>query len=166
MKKLILITIMILSSFVYARICDSWPYRGVTSNITPIKSGEYYAITKDFYYSNGELIKIGKSFMYSNWENDFWYNTHWISCKITNIEPKSDSDNFQDEGCLLLTLDCSVEERTQFYTNDVKYTDLKGYRKNGTLQWSRDKVGSTDIYCYNKSGLSVVSRVNDPQYCK
>lgn len=171
MKKIIIITILLLSSIAFSGVCNSWSYKNsVDDVITPTESGKYYAITKNNTFSNGESIEIGKGFSYNKWKNDLWYKTHWISCSITNIEPKagySFGEIFGDyESCFLITLDCSVEERTQFYDTDVKYTDLKGYRRDGTLQWTRNEIGSTDIYCYNKSGMNIVKRVNDPQYCK
>lgn len=168
MKKIIF-AIMLLSSLVFAGVCDSWSYtNNVTSNMPPIKSGKYYAISSDNTYSDGSRIKIEDYFLYTVWKDDFWYNTHWISCKVKDIEPKHEYNSFLEkyESCYLLTLYCDVSERTQFYDDDVKYTDLEGYRTDGTLRWTRDKVGSTDIYCYNKSGMTIVKRVNNPKHCK
>lgn len=177
MKKFIFITIMFLSSIVYAGMCDWYSYtNSVTSFILPVKSGKYYAITKTNTFSNGEPKEIGKGFAYTDWEDNKWNKTHWVSCSIADIEYKAErkthylesigSVEYTAESCYLLTLDCTVEERTQFYAADVKYTDLKGYRRDGTLKWTRDEAGSTDIHCYNKSGMTIVKRVNDPQYCK
>ena len=168
MKKIVFITYLF-SSIVFARVCDSWSYsNGVNDLIVPIKTGKYYAISDDNTYSNGERILTGKYFQYTAWEDNFLYNTHWISCKVKDIEPKSEYNRFYEkyESCYLLTLYCDVSERTQFYKDDVKYTDLKGDRRDGTLKWSRDEIGSTDIYCYNKSGMTIIKHVNDPQYCK
>ena len=125
----------------------------------PTKSGRYYAYDNDLKYSDGTDIEVGKSYMYTSWKDTKWYNYHYISCKITDIDTIDDS-------LYVLRLYCTVEERTQFYLSDVTYYDLNGYRTDGTLKWSRDEVGSTDIHCYNKSGMSVVKRVNDPYYCK
>lgn len=167
MKKIVFTTIILLSSLVFAGVCDSWSYtNSATPQFVPIKSGKYYAISKDITYSNGERMVKGNGFIYTRWEDDLWYTTHWISCSITDIEKKIATEYKYHQSCYLITLDCSVLERTQFYAADVKYTDLKGYRTDGTLQWTRDKIGSTDIYCYNKSGMTIVKRVNDPQYCK
>ena len=170
MKKLILITIMLLSTLACARHeCSTLGYSNtVSSYSSPSKSGTYYAIDHDLTYSDGTDIEIGKYFMYSAWKDVTWYNYHRISCKITDIESKHEYNEYWQkyEYCYLLTLDCTVEERTQFYLSDVTYYDLNGYRTDGTLKWSRDKAGSTDIYCYNKSGMSVIKRVNDPYYCK
>lgn len=168
MKKSFFITIILLSSIVFAGVCDSWSYsNSVNSLIVPTKTGKYYAISDDNTYSNGERILKGNYFQYAAWEDVFWYNTHWISCKVKDIKPKSEYNRFYEkyESCYLLTLYCDVSERTQFYKDDVKYTDLKGYRRDGSLKWTRDKIGSTDIYCYNKSGMAIIKRVNDPQYC-
>ena len=169
MKKLIFIAIMLLSNLVFAGDCNVYSYTNpVNSYIPPIKSGTYYAITKHNTYSNGERILKGNGYMYSNWEDNILYKAHRISCSVTDIEPKSEYNRYleQYESCYLLTLNCSVEEKTQFYTANVKYTDLNGYRTDGTLRWTRDEIGSTDIYCYNKTGMTIVKRVNDPQYCK
>ena len=154
MKKLILITIMLLSTLACASRLDSYTL--------PTKSDRYTAYVNDLKYSDGTDIEVGKFFMYNAWEDYTWYKYNWISCKITDI--KSEYDTYQQEYDL--TLDCTVEERTQFYLSDVTYYDLNGYRTDGTLKWSRDKAGSTDIYCYNKSGMYVIKRVNDPYYCK
>lgn len=176
MKKLFF-AIMLLSNLVFAGICDSWSYANhVTSSFPPIKSGKYYAISSDNTYSDGSRIKNEDYFLYTAWKDDIWYNTHWISCSVNNIEYKAERETryFQSVGsveyttksCYLLTLNCTVSERTQFYAADVKYTDLKGYRKDGTLKWTRDEIGSTDIYCYNNTGMTIIKHVNDPQYCK
>ena len=167
MKKIVFITIILLSSFVFAGVCNSWSYANIVDAvILPIESGTYYAISKDIEYSNGESIVKGKGFKYTRWDKTLWSKMHWISCSVTNIELKSEYvDLYSKEDCYLITLDCIVEERTQFYAANVKYTDLKGYRKDGTLKWTRDEAGSTNIYCYNKSGMTIVKRVNDPQYC-
>lgn len=168
MKKLIFITIMLLSTLACAGACDSWSYRnGVDGSIVPTRSGTYYAIDEDRTYSDGTYMSVGKGFSYTGWEDSFWYKAHVISCKITDIEPTSGDTWGEYKSCYLLTLHCDVTERMQFYADGiVTYYDLQGYRNNGTLKWSRDKAGSTDIYCYDKSGLSVMKRVNDPQYCK
>lgn len=169
MKKIVFITIILLSSIVFAGVCDSWSYTHyVDPVITPSKTGKYYTISDNNTYSNGERILTGKYFSYNAWEDNFWYNTHLISCKVKDIEPKKGYNSFLEkyESCYLLTLYCDVSERTQFYKDDVKYTDLKGYRTDGTLRWTRDKIGSTDIYCYDKSGMTIIKRVNDPFFCK
>jgi hypothetical protein len=166
MKKYVFITIMILSSLVFAGVCDSWSYtNSVTPDVTPIKSGKYYAISTGLTFSTGERMTKGTGFYYLDWKDNFWFTTHEISCSITDIESKFEYHLSWNESCYLITLNCSVLERTQFYAADVKYTDLKGYRTDGTLQWTRDTIGSTDIHCYNKSGMTIVKRVNDPQYC-
>lgn len=168
MKKLNFISTILFSSFVYAGNCDSWSYRNsVDGVIEPTRSGKYVAFSNSNTYSNGMPIEIGGSFMFTSWEDSPWYKSNWISCSVTNIELKFGHDyGSSTDPCYLISLNCSVEERLQFYNANVKYSDLKGYRRNGSLKWTRDKVGSTDIYCYDKSGISVVKRVNDPQYCK
>lgn len=168
MKKYIFITYMLLSNMVFAGVCDTWSYsNSVTPRFTPIESGTYYAISKTLTYANGERMVKGNGFEYTAWKDALWYNTHAILCAISDIEAKSQYNYLGEryDTCYLITLDCLVSERIQFYTAGVNYTDLKGYRTDGTLQWTRDKIGSTDIYCYNKSGMTIVKRVNDPQYC-
>lgn len=153
MKKLILITIMLLSTLTCAYALDPFS--------PPTKSGRYLEYVKDLKYSDGTDIEVGKSYMLSKWEDTKWYQYHRILCKITDIDTIDDS-------FYVLGLYCTVEERIQFYgdRSNVTYYDLNGYRTNGTLKWSRDEVGSTDIHCYDKSGMTVVKRVNNPSYCK
>lgn len=169
MKKLIFITIMLLSTLACAGDwgCDKWSYENyIDGTNMPDNNGTYYAISDDNTYSDGTPMSIGKGFQYTGWKNYFSYKAHDISCEITDIVPKSGIMYGKYKSCYVLTLHCDVSERMQFYADGiVTYYDLQGYRNNGTLKWSRDKAGSTDIYCYNKSGLSVVKRVNDPQYC-
>lgn len=169
MKKLILITIMLLSTLVCASkdsdLCRELRYRQVISAICPpLESGTYFTVDNDLKYTDGTDKKVGDDFYYLRWEDDPWYKSHWISCKITDFEFRQSHDYY------LITLDCTVEERTQFfnanYTAYITYTDLKGHRSDGTLKWSRDEIGSTDIYCYDKSGMTIVKHVNDPYYCK
>ena len=107
----------------FAGVCDSWSYsNGVDGSIVPTKTGKYYAIDDDNTYSNGEPILKGNSYEYTRWEDNFWYNTHWISCKVKDIEPKSEYNRVYEkyESCYLITLYCDVSERTQFYKDDVK----------------------------------------------
>ena len=152
MKKFIFITIMLLSTLACASRLDA--------GTPPTKSGRYTTYVNDLKYSDGTDIEVGKSYMYTLWEDTKWYNYHWISCEIADIDTIDDS-------FYVLGLDCTVEERIQFgYRSNVTYYDLNGYRTNGTLKWSRDEAGSTDIHCYDKSGMSVIKRVNDPYYCK
>lgn len=170
MNRFNVITIILISTRLFAGVCNTWSYtNSVTPEIPPITSGKYYAISKHNTYTNGEPMVTGNAFEYTNWHNDLWYNTHWISCSIMDIVPQIQYDFVFDDyvvtNCYRITLNCSVTERTQFYTSDVNYTDLKGYRSDGTLKWERDKIGSTDIYCYNSSGITIIKRVNDPQYC-
>lgn len=168
MKKLNFIAPILLSSLVYAGECDFWNYSNhVDDLVKPIRSGKYVAISKTNTYSNGLPIKIGGTFWYTAWEDSPWYKSNWISCSVTNVKSKFGRDyGSPDDHCYLISLNCSVEERLQFYNANVKYSDLKGYRRNGSLKWTRDKKGSTDIYCYDKYGINVVKRVNDPYYCK
>ena len=138
----------------------------VDSHTLPKKSGSYYTYSDDLKYSDGTDIEVGKYFNYSRWEDDLWYKSHWITCKITDITP----DYLYNEHCYRLTLDCSVHERAQFYnanyTASITYTDLKGHRSDGTLKWSRDSIGSTDIYCYDRNGMTIIKHVNNPYRCK
>lgn len=150
MKKLIFITIMLLSTLACASIIDAvYP---------PTRSGRYVVYVDDLKYSDGTYIKVGNSFMFTAWKDTKWYEYHDILCKIVDINVTNSS--------YALSLNCTVEESIQFYLSNATYYDLKGYRTNGTLKWSRNEVGSTDIYCYDKSGMSVVKRVNEPYYCK
>ena len=174
MKKLFLITIMLLSTLVCARHeCSELGYSNtISSHFSPVKSGTYYAIDNDLKYSDGTNIEVGNFFSYTAWEDAKWYNSHWISCKITDIVPKKEYNEYWQkyEYCYLLTLDCTVQERAQFYnanyTASITYTELKGHRSDGTLKWSRDSIGSTDIYCYDRNGMTIIKHVNNPYRCK
>lgn len=167
MKKLIFITIMLLSTLACAGACDNYN-DDFPRSYPPKKSGTYTQISSTNTYSDGTVKTVGGGIMYDSWEDSFWYRAHNISCTITDIKIRTQYDDYNGyKSCYAYTIDCSVSERMQFYADGiVTYYDLQGYRNNGTLKWSRDKAGSTDIYCYDKSGLSVVKRVNDPQYCK
>lgn len=155
MKKLILIIIMLLSTLVCASRVDSYTL--------PKKSGKYHAYVNDLKYSDGTDIKVGNSFWYAAWEDYTWYKSHYIRCEITDIDSINDSFH-------VLRLDCTVQEFPQFYndnyTASITYTDLKGHRSDGTLKWSRDSIGSTDIYCYDRNGMSIIKHVNNPYRCK
>lgn len=171
MKKLNFITPILLSSLVYAGVCDPRSYSSfVLDNLTPpFESGKYVAISHSKTLSYGD---IGKKFSYSDWEHLPWYKAHSILCVITDVELK-DKVYYQHKGdilsesCYFVSLNCLVEKRTQFITDNVKYTDLKGYRSTtGTLKWTRDKIGSTDFYCYDESGFQITKIVNDPKFCE
>lgn len=164
MKKLILITIMLLSTLVCASYgCSEFGSNAVDSYTLPSKSGTYYAADDDLTYSDGTDIEVGKYFMYSKWKDDPWYKYHFISCKVADIEIK-----YGD--CYTIKLDCTVQELAQFYnanyTASITYTELKGHRSDGTLKWSRDSIGSTDIYCYDRNGMTIIKHVNNPYRCK
>ena len=155
---------MLLSTLVCASYgCVEFGSNAVDSYTLPSKSGTYYAAEDDITYSDGTDIEVGKYFWYSKWEDDPWYKYHFISCKVADIKIKYG-------GCYTIKLDCTVQELTQFYnanyTASITYTELKGHRSDGTLKWSRDSIGSTDIYCYDKSGMTAVKHVNNPYYCR
>ena len=169
MKKLILITIMLLSTLVCASIdsdmCrDARFHHVIFSTCPPLVSGTYCTFSGSLKYADGTDRKVGDKYYPPKWENDPWNKSHDISCEITNI------DSSRSDGVYMFNLECTVKGRIRFF------------RKNGTLKWSRDEVDSTDIYytdiynfydkyndiynCYDKSGMSVVKRVNDPSYCR
>lgn len=157
--------ILITIAFVNAGMC---PVMGsadfVSSLFKPLKSGKYKAISSSNTYSNGELVTIGNNFSYTAWDNEF-YN---ISCKVIDINTCYQYKHFSagTESYYQFTLVCSVSDKIQFYSpKTIYYKDVKGYRNDGTLQWTREQAGSTDITCYSKNGLSVVKRVNSPKYC-
>ena len=169
MKKLILITIMLLSTLACASIDSDMCYEAryhhaIAAACPPLVSGTYFTFYVDLKYVDGTDRKVGDKYYPLNWEDDPWSRSHLISCEIANI------DTSQRDGWYRFEIECTVQGRIQFF------------RKNGTLKWSRDEVGSTDIYytdiykfydkyndiynCYDKSGVNVVKRVNDPYYCK
>lgn len=153
MKKLIFIAIMLFSSLAFA-------YKEVSLYSPPLVSGKYYIIAPEAMYQN-----IGDDLAFNTWDKSYPYYT--ITCYITNRRYLYDDSRCSKYGsnCYEYTLDCSVSKRTQFYADDVKYTDLRGYRTDGTLRWTRDSAASTDIYCYDKNGMNVIKRVNNPKYC-
>ncbi len=152
MKKLIFITIMLLSALACA-------YEEVDLYMAPPVSGEYSIIVPDNMRYN-----IGDDLTFTTWNNSY----DSVECYITDTRFYYDENKCRKFGssCREYTINCTVEKRTQFYRTGVKYTDWRGYRTDGTLKWSRDRLGSTDIYCYDKSGMSIVKRVNDPYYCE
>lgn len=168
--KILSILLFVLSTFAFGDLCSnslpSSPRLRLTHYGPPTESGTYYDSDSDGIFSNGDSIEIGKGYMYSNWNNNFFYKTHDISCIISDILPRRKYDEVgRYTYCYMLTIDCSVSEKTQFYEDDVKYTDTEGYRKNGTLKWTREHTGSTDFYCYDKNGMKQIKRVNNPKYC-
>lgn len=165
MKKL-LIAVLAVAALSYAGVCDSWSYTNAVNDFPPRSNGKHYLISQTDKYSNGNPILIGLSLSMDNWYRSFWGKAHNISCTVDDIEGKSGYTYGELKSCYLITLDCSVEERLQFYSAGVTYYQLSGYRNDGTLLWSRNEAGSTDIYCYDKSGMHATKRVNDPYYCK
>ena len=131
----------------------------VDIHMPPPVSGKYSIIVPSSMRYN-----IGDNLTLNTWNNSY----DSVECHIIHTDFHYDEKKCWKFGssCFEYTLNCTVKARIQFYAAGVKYTDKKGYRTDGTLKWSRDKAGSTDIYCYNKSGMSVVKRVNDPYYCK
>lgn len=164
MKKIITL-ILIAIAFASAGMCqviESVDY--VSSLIKPLKSGKYKAISKSNTYSSGKLITVGGSFSYTDWDNEFYS----ISCKVIDINTCYQYKQFSGgtESYYQFTLDCSVSDKIQFYSpKTIYYKDVKGYRNDGTLQWTREHAGSIDITCYSKNGLNVTKRVNSPKYC-
>lgn len=148
-------------------VCDRTSYpKYLSQYYTPSEDGDYYIVSSSNTYSDGTRMETGMSFEYTNWKSDARYKSHWITCLITT-DPELVRNYYPyEESCYVLTAHCTIIEKTQFWEAGVKYTELKGYRSNGTLRWARDEAGSTDIYCYNSSGMSIIKRVNDPQYCK
>ena len=155
MKKLILMTIMLLSTLACAYSIE------LDYQTPPNKSGRYISYLVTLKYVDGTDMEVGQDFMYTSWKDTKWFEYHWISCKISSIHSTNP---------IYLVLDCTVEEREQFYngnhTASITYQDLKGHRSDGTLKWSRDSIGSTDIYCYDRNGMTIIKRVNNPYRCK
>ena len=150
---------MLLSTLTCASIDNDWCYDArshyvIFGTCPPLVSGTYFTFYNDLKHADGTDIKVGDKYHPSAWDDDQWCKSHFISCEITDISSLQSDDGYQ------ITVVCNVQGKIQFF------------RKNGTLKWSRDEVGysdfhSDDIYnCYNKSGVSVVKRVNDPYYCK
>lgn len=164
--KIFLIMLISIAIHCVAGPCDYWN-DNFPSYFPPTKSGTYTQISSTNTYSDGTIKSVGKGIMFPSWEDTDFYKQHWISCSITDIEHKSQYNEYSGyESCYVYTINCSVSERTQFYAANVSYTTLQGYRDDGTRKWSRDEPGSTDISCYNNTGMYVTKRVNDPYYCK
>lgn len=163
----IILAVLLVASVAGAYECDK--YYSTVNGVNPPKySGTYR------YIGNAPTTSssVGDEIQFPNWPNLRFYQEHYISCKITDIEEHYDYGDLdyitqkpKKRYCREFTLYCDVSEKTQFYSAGVTYSQLSGYRSNGTLKWKREKEGSTDIFCYGKSGLYVVKRVNDPSYC-
>lgn len=166
MKKTILFIMCLIVNAISYNACG---YGSLNSQNMPTKSGTYKLISEDDnIFSDGSIKYIGASIVYNDWENEEFYQQHNIHCTITDIKRREVYDNYDEKivMCYTNTIECEVSKKIQFYEDYIYFTTLSGYRNDGTLKWSRDKSGSTDISCYNKTGMSVVKRVNNPHYCK
>lgn len=167
MKKIITFILIAMAFAMAGGMCPTIGSANyVDALFNPLKSGEYKTLSIDNKFSNGSTVKIGDGFVYTKWENNLYLT---INCKVTNInicyQYKYNSAGL--DARYEYTLDCTVSDKIQFYSPKIiYYKDVKGYRNDGTLQWSRESAGSTDITCYSKNGLSIVKRVNNPGYCK
>ena len=155
MKKLFLITIMLLSTLACAYEVDL--------HMPPPVSGKYSIIVP-----NSMRYNIGDDLTFTTWNNSY----DSVECHIIHSHFYYDENKCWKFGssCFEYTLDCDVQERAQFYnanyTASITYTELKGHRSDGTLKWSRDRIGSTDIYCYDRNGMTIIKHVNNPYRCK
>lgn len=161
MKKMFSI-ILLLATFVFAQQCNVNSYGShVDYDFWPFTSGTYYYVEKG---NKLDVYKEGNFFEFASWQSEGWYR----SCRIKNVTFTAGYDgpySFSEHiVCTVLQLDCTVKELDQF--PGIKYTDMNGYRPNGTLRWSRTSKGSTDIFCYCKNGINITKRVNNPAFCK
>lgn len=162
MKKMFSI-ILLFATFVFAQQCDVHSYGVDVTYIPPYETGTYYYLVKG---NKLDKYKEGNFFRFSDWDLDSerWYR----SCKIKNVTFTAGYDgpySFSEHiVCTVLKLYCDVKELDQF--PGIKFTDVNGYRKNGTLRWSRTSKGSTDIFCYSQNGIDITKRVNNPAFCK
>ena len=182
MKRIVLLLLVTVSF----GICDcpdgySDTYKGYTAlnaYTLPHKTGTYYVV-KDSYkdwpenvYSNGEQIKIGDSYMYSKWKELVDWKYYKVDCKV--VKQGYDLSRLYKgyKYCAINGLKCDVTEIPQFYWNNgtevipVYYYTLRDYRSDGTLAWTREQSYSTDISCYDKSGMDVIKKVNNPKACE
>lgn len=162
MMKKIFSIILLLAVFVMAQKCNVQSYGlSVDYDLPPYSSGTYYYLEKG---NKLDKYKEGNFFRFTTWHSEQWYR----SCIIENVTFKAGYDgpySFSEYiVCTVLQLDCKVKELEQF--TGIKYTDINGYRLNGTLRWSRTSKGSTDIFCYDKNGIGITKRVNNPAFCK
>ena len=166
MKKLTTL-ILIIAAFANAMCIQSYHDDYINGIIRPVKSGNYKTVLSKNRFSNGDPIVIGSGFNFNNWEKYDTYTS--ISCKVIDID-MCDEYEYRSSNRISkyeYTLECTVTDKIQFYyPKEITYKELKGYRNDGTLLWTRDRVGSTDISCYSKNGLYTVKRVNSPSYCK
>lgn len=154
--------ILLLSSFVFSQECNVHSYGlGVDYYTPPYSTGTYY------YLEEGNKLaeyKEDNFFYFNKWQSEQWSR----KCKIKNVTFTAGYDgpySFSEHiVCTVLKLYCDVKELDQF--PGIKYTDMNGYRENGTLRWSRTSKGSTDIFCYDKNGIGITKRVNNPAFCK
>ena len=154
--------ILLLASFVFSQKCYVYSYGiGVDYDFSPHLTRTYYYVEKG---NKLDKYKEGNYFRFSTWNSEQWYK----SCKIKNVTFTAGYDgpySFSEYIlCTVLELYCVVKEKEQF--SGIKYSDMNGYRRNGTLRWSRNSEGSTDIFCYDKNGTGITKRVNNPVFCK
>ena len=166
MKKLITL-ILIIASFANAMCIQSYREDYISSFRAPVKSGNYKTVMPRNHFSNGDPITIGSGFSFNFWKESQPYTS--IICSVIDIDmcKEYDYSNSNLISKYEYTLECTVTDKIQFYyPKEITYKELKGYRNDGTLLWTRERVGSTDITCYSKNGLNEVKRVNSPVYCK
>lgn len=165
MNKLIL-SILLAAGVAFAGPCDGYiKYANkLDYNIPPLESGLYKLTIKDDVFLSGEIIEVGSYLKYVSWN----IPSLNIQCNVRDKEQKNYYDEVEQEWnkCFILEIYCEVENKTQFIEN-IKWNTNVGYRKkDGTRKWGREYSGSTDILCYDKNGMEVIKRVNDPFYCK
>ena len=112
--------------------------------------------------------------MYNAWEELASWNYYKVKCKVVkqgrDLSRRLNGTIYR--YCRINVLKCDVTEIPQFYWNNgtevipVYYYTLRDYRSDGTLAWTRERSYSTDISCYDMSGMDVIKKVNNPKACE
>jgi len=165
MNKLILSTLLA-AGVVCAGTCDKYiKNENILQNWqTPLYTGTYKLFSSTGKFSDGSPITVGEGYVRSGWNIPGLIT----NCNVKHKERKyyGYDENEQDwVSCYIITVYCEIKDRTQFIEG-IKWNTKVGYRENGTRKWSRIESGSNDINCYDRNGMKVVKRVNDPYYCK
>lgn len=159
MKKLIL-GLMLAVSITWSGPCDNY-FRDqniLEDLFPPLYSGTYKFTSKYNTFKDGSLITVGDGIQRSGWD----IPSLDIKCKVKKTEFLLELGH---DVCYVFTIDCVVKDKIQFI-EDIKWHTKAGYRKDGTRRWSRTQSGSTDITCYDKTGVSIIKQVNDPYFCR
>ena len=187
MKRIVLLIVMMMTcGFCWCPDGVDDIYEGYNA-LSPAKllqrTGSYHAYTVLTYensyrgdvISNREPLKERDGYLYPTWAKIDDWKYYDVKCKLIKqgYEYGEDAyDYLRNKRCIINFLECTVTEIPQFYWYngkefiDIYYYTLRGNRSNGTLAWIRTYNGAPDYYCFDKSGMNIIKRVNDPKACK